>query len=979
MIRRSDYRCTTVSNSSNITGGVVCALVLFVVFNLERANADEFLEVSKSWTVVSVETINTTKSDVLNSNEDLDSALSEGGLEWEVEVQPQTNLLKINSESKSEPEPTGNAEAIVQMYGFDEVSADWDATVVERRTQDLSADVSTMPVEIQPTPIPDTEALRDEGIQTELPFSFDPIGSESVSVVATPDTGGFVIDDSVPAGFEALAGPQTKFVDIYYNERKAGSTTITGTDETFVFDKPEDVLSMLHGISKPNELALLLTENFASNAHLICYSANDPVGCGQVEANPIATLYNPSELKVELFLSQEFQDVLSRDQIMYLPAAESRNSAIASFNGVATDLYGQESTLDFSSRALVGYGNGHLAAELDYNTRSRRKRLRELKLAHFFKKHELALGTYAYQAGGGLSDFSLFGASFSSTLKTRIDLEHAFSSELVVFLTRRSVVQLVVREQIYSGESYAAGNQVLDTRALPEGSYEVEIRILDPVAGERTEIRVFTKSTQIPPRGEWIYNATVGVPVIFNDENVYPELTDAAVVGASVARRINDASASKFGGLQLGRRSFLQTEYLYLGREFSFQAAATIGEDQTRATSFLGNYVKYRINAGVSLETFESNAEESSDSEFADVFRDNYQQLGVSLGKSFETYYLGLRSSVRKQNIDGEDFSSNQYALNYRRPLFNKKSVRGYLDASIQKDDIERQVLLQLKVFFKRKQWLHALTGELNNGEVRGNRHRYGVETHWQSKDLRAYQVDVGAYASRADDSNTTGIDLDVQHALFSAGLSSDWNQLSNGSYQQNKIASLSSHIGMDGRGFAIGGTDFAQAGVIVSVTGEPAGESFDILVNGAKTSVGRIGTSQFIGLQPFETYRIKMVPNTILSNGLGGDIYEFTLYPGNVQRIDIVTEQKVLLIANLIDESGLLLEEGVVEVQPNPQLLSVGGFLQAEVSPGKVLLVRRGDGSACEFVVPDGENDAVLIMDEPLLCRTVGASHQAK
>lgn len=889
-------------------------LVLLLGLCLGGVKADEFVEVSESWTVTRNGASNAAKIDASRTIE------------------------KINITPP-------------------EVSLEWSVTVLDRQVAASSSEAAKTPV--------------------ELPFSIETISPESSDVMAVPDSGGFTLDDSVPAGFEALAGPQTHFVDVYFNERKVGSTTITGTDEAFVFDLPKDVLSMLEGVKKRTEVALLLANEFASNAHLICYRDNDPVGCGQVEANPIATLYNPSELKVELFLSQEFQEVLSRDQVLYLPAAERRNSAIASLNAVTTDLQGEKSTLDLSSRALVGYGNGHLAAGFDFNTRNDRKRLRELKLSHFFKKHEFNLGTYAYQSGGALSDFSLFGASISSTLKTRVDLEHAFSSELVVYLTRRSVVQLVIRDQIYSGDSYAAGNQVLDTRALPEGSYEVEIRILDSVSGQRTELRTFTKSTQIPPRGEWIYDATVGVPVIFDDESVYPELTDSAVIGASLARRTSDASASKVGALQLGKHSFLQTEYLYLGKAFSFQTAVTVGENQTFATSFIGNYSKKRINAGVSLETFRSNADVPIDSEFADVFQKDYEQLSLSLGKSFDTYYLGFRSSYRQQSIDAADIASNQYALSYRRSLFNKKSVRGLLDVSIQKDEIERQFLMQLKVFFKRDHWQHALSGELYSGEVRGDSHRVGVDTHWDSKDLHAYQVDVGAYANRADARNTLGVNMGVEHSLFSLGLSSDWNEVGTGAYQQNKIASLSAHLGLDGRGFAIGGTDFAQAGVIVSVKGEPAGERFDIVINGAKTSTGQIGTNQFIGLQPFETYRIKLVPKTVLTNGVGEDIYEFTLYPGNVQRIDIITEQKILLIVNLEDESGELLEEGVVEMRPNPQLLSIGGFLQAEVVPGEVLRVRRGDGRVCEFKVPDGGKDTVVVLDEPLLCRVVKKSGQ--
>lgn len=924
MIRRPKQFCSSCFKSGNYTGVLLWAIALFVGLSLGWVKADELLEVSETWTVTSRSS---------SGGGDADNNVAEDSI--------------INPESAG----------ATHKSSVDEVSADWAITVLERNKIEQISPVKPV-------------SKNDQQI-SEIPFSIDKMSTDSVEVIAVPEAGGFILDDSVPAGFEALAGPQTHFVDIYFNERKVGETSITGTDEAFVFDMPEHVLAMLEDVKKRDELAPHIAGSFDSNAHLICYRENDPVGCGQIEGDPIAALYNPSELKVELFLAQDYQQVLSRDHVLYLPAAENRKSAIASFSAVASDIDGEDSAVDLFSRALLGYGNGHLAAVFEYNTRSKNERLRELKLTHFSKKHEFALGSYAYHVGGGLSDFSLFGASISSTLKTRVDLEHAFSSELVVFLSRRSVVQLLVKDQIYSGQSYTAGNQVLDTRALPEGSYEVEIRIIDPVLGERSELRAFTKSTQIPPRGEWVYSATAGAPVIFDDQKMFPELTDTVIVGASIARRINDSTAGKLGFLQLGERSFIQSEYLYLGQELSIHAAASIGEERTLATSLLASYSKNHFNASASFEAFQSDANVALDNEFVDVFQNDYKQLSLSLGRNFTSFYLGLRASHREQMYDEGEFSLNQYSINYHRALFNKKSMRGFLDVSFQKDEVQEQLLLQLKVFFKRHQWQNSLSGELFDSDIRGHDNRFSAETAWHS-DLQAYQVDAGAFASSAGGRNSFGANLDVQHSLFSLGLSSDWNERENGGLQQNTFASLSGYLGLDGRGFALGGSDFSQSGVIISVKGEPRGERFDIIVNGAKTSIGQIGINQFIGLQPFETYRIKLVPKTLLSNGLGEDIYEFTLYPGNVQRIDLFTEKKILLIANLQDESGNLLESGVLETKPNPQLLSAGGFIQAEVSPGKVLTVRQEGGSLCEFVVPSGGKDAVLVMEEPLLCRAI-------
>ncbi len=140
------------------------------------------------------------------------------------------------------------------------------------------------------------------------------------------------------------------------------------------------------------------------------------------------------------------------------------------------------------------------------------------------------------------------------------------------------------------------------------------------------------------------------------------------------------------------------------------------------------------------------------------------------------------------------------------------------------------------------------------------------------------------------------------------------------------------------------------------------------MLINGPKVSSGKIGTVQFIGLQPFESYAVTLVPQSVVSNGFGEQVYEFSLYPGNIQRIEMEAKREVLLIATLVDQFGALIEDAVVEREPNPILIESGGFFQSEVSPGEVLRVKPAVGEECEFTVPD-LLDEVSVLDQPILC----------
>jgi len=111
----------------------------------------------------------------------------------------------------------------------------------------------------------------------------------------------FAVSDDVPEGFEDLAGPQSRFVDIYFNNRKVGDTSITVIDTEFLFDVPDEVAAMLTGIKDDVDVIGLLSQSLPTNGHLVCYALNDPPGCGIVNPDPIAAIYDDNQLRVDLF------------------------------------------------------------------------------------------------------------------------------------------------------------------------------------------------------------------------------------------------------------------------------------------------------------------------------------------------------------------------------------------------------------------------------------------------------------------------------------------------------------------------------------------------------------------------------------------------------------------------------------------------------------------------------------------------------
>lgn len=836
-------------------------------------------------------------------------------------------------------------------------------------SQAVDIDLGSGPVAEALEPNTNTDSVPLPGAETNI--------NTDVEIFDDKESGGqgiFAIADEIPPGFEDLAFEQTAFVNVYFKERKIGTVSITSSAEEFTFDNPADVLGMIDGIEDPEALRKPLSQALRTNADKICYGLDDPAGCGIVEANPIAAIYNENELKLELFVAPGLQSIESQSKVKYLPEPEKNNTSILSVYAVASDLEGQGSAIDLSGRALFGYGNGNITAEADYNTRTNAQRLRELKLTHFVSDYELVAGTYSFQPGGALTGFNMLGFSFATTFRTRVDLEHAFSTEMVVYLPRRSVVQIVVDDRVYTGASYAAGNQVLDTAALPDGTYEVELRILDPVSGSRSERRVFTKSALIPPRGQTVFNVTTGIPIVFKDSSAFADPTNTKVLGFSVSNRWNDRSAIRLGSLQFGPYSFAQTDIVYLGKRVSLQLSVSAGEEKTVASAMRVSYFYKNLSFSLSGDLFVSDIDRSEVTlpEYELLFPNDYKQVNFSINQTFKNHSVGVRSGYRNEKTLFGKQNSNQYALYYRRPLFRRRGLRGFLDAGYQQDELEKRLTLQFRMYFGGDQWSTLVGSALGKNDDGKFGHLISVDAARHTELTNHFDLDTGVYANTGSDGQAAGVNLSLEHPWFTAGAASDMHRGDEGQQTRNSVATVSAHLGVDRRGIGMGGSDFAQAGVIVSVKGEPAGTRFDILVNGIKISTGQIGKTQFIGLQPFEAYSIKLIPQSVLSNGLGEDIYEFTLYPGTVQRIDIVAERKVLLIATLVDDNGDIIENAVVERDKNPMLIDASGFFQSEVSPGESLRVKMSQGRECEFSVPEDVKDEVLVINDPMHCQEI-------
>ena len=736
------------------------------------------------------------------------------------------------------------------------------------------------------------------------------------------------------------------------------------------------------------ELGQWLAEPLQANGHLACYADNDPEGCGRIEADPLALIYNAVLLRLDVFITPESQLAGLGEQAQYLPDPANKGSAIFSVNGVASELSDAPARVDVTVGALLSYGRGHLSTDIQYDTQSDNRRVDTLNLTHHFNRYELNAGTFGYSPGGALNDIDLIGLGFSSSFQTRVDLDEAFSSQLPVYLPRRAVVQILVDDRIYSGASYDAGNQLLDTTALPDGTYEVEIIINDSGSEQRRERRLFTKSALIPPAGRWLVSANAGAVRNSTDESLFPEASGISAAGVSAARRVGNQSAYRLGLLQYDETSIAQGEFLYLGPRWSFNIALSAGEQNLKAASVQSTLRLKDHHISLNATHFSSSLISDDESPDANFFVPDNTRLdltynrtlpwisyGASIGLKRESSVPGFNTGTgtdavtSAEDIASDSFNTRTFSLYAQRPVLRSRYRRGFVGFRYQQDEQQSNAQLSFDLYFGRGSWRAGTGAALRNSSDQGTQWETSASAGWRSDTLALGSVATDAYVTHGSEFSSYGLDTELRHAWFRANASTDVTRNADESTTRNSIAAFSAHAGFDGSGGTLGGGDISAAGMIIDVSGEPDGEPFDVLVNNARIDQARIGSPQFIGLQPFNQYDIKLRPHSVLGNGIGDTTHTLTLFPGNVGRLSIQARRQILLITTVADESGNRIDSGVVTSSSNTLLIDESGLLQAEVHQGEVLELRRRDRSTCQITVDIEATDDIVVTDAPIIC----------
>lgn len=331
---------------------------------------------------------------------------------------------------------------------------------------------------------------------------------------------------TVPPGFEELTRGQDILLQVSLMQHPVGFFEAKVMPETIQFIEPKKVLAALQLSVDENSPAYYLllerlTSPLARQGHLACSSSGNAQGCDYVSTDDLAVIYDENNTSAMIFLAKEWLPVeANKNSLYHVPTANSENALVhQQLMNLSVDNNSQNFSLQ-GNGALGVTEHGYMAIDWGFNYgRNYLQQWQGADLNNLFYRQGLGLHHYMqagrmdvrdlYTPRGGNMQFSqlpiqaIEGIRVGSTLAYLNQEQRQMGTPLFVLLGRSARVE-AYRGEVLLGTFYLpAGNNDIDTRSFPDGSYNVRLDIYEDNRLVRTETQPFTLTGQVGTESQW--------------------------------------------------------------------------------------------------------------------------------------------------------------------------------------------------------------------------------------------------------------------------------------------------------------------------------------------------------------------------------------------------------------------------------------------------------------------------------------------
>ena len=291
------------------------------------------------------------------------------------------------------------------------------------------------------------------------------------------------VDGDVPEGFGDLMGESQGSMVLYYAGRELGDINTVVKEGKLTFEDPEKIVELLASLLELTDIIPFLSVPLSTNIELICLENQPLPVCERPKLKNVAVVVNRDWFRVDIFIHHS---LIQREQQHLM--IESPTVGFSWINHMQLSASGQMKrwqdnvSLLSEQSGIVSYGRTRLEYTLDsrYNRQRLNHRWRDVFLSHYRGRFNYSLGFLSAKGDHFIPDVSFRGLSIE-TENYLVDRGYLsqFYHQLTVFLEVPSQVTIYRGDQLLVQESLPSGDNRIDTRNFPFGSYEIRIEKKD--------------------------------------------------------------------------------------------------------------------------------------------------------------------------------------------------------------------------------------------------------------------------------------------------------------------------------------------------------------------------------------------------------------------------------------------------------------------------------------------------------------------
>ncbi|HEY0628208.1 MAG TPA: CS1-pili formation C-terminal domain-containing protein [Sphingomicrobium sp.] len=782
---------------------------------------------------------------------------------------------------------------------------------------------------------------------------------------------------SQPQGFDALSAEREVVLDAYFGGRKLGEVRARISPGSIRFHDPQSLAGLIPDVSRPDELAGRLAGPLPSNGALACGPARGQ-DCGMLDPGETGVIVDEERFRVDIFVSPSLLIKPDPSTAQYLAKPDQHPSLISLFGATASGSSRGGDTLHFQNRSIASLGALRVRSDSSISTDTGLS-FDNLTLERDHGDWRYAGGLFWAPGSELIGRRKIAGFGVMTQLDTRENREALLGTPVSVFLQQPGKIDLLVDGRIVSSRIYPAGNRLIDTAALPNGSYDLIVRIQEDGRPPRQEQRFFSKGSAMAPAGRPLFSAFAGLlpasgrGLSMDGGTFFYE--------ATAAYRLSPALGVDAAVLGTPRKTILEGGLVYHSARAQVRLAglisssadigavlriSSVGQSPLSFSFDLRKVVSQDGRPLLPLTVSRGTFSEEPQSGFTD--RGSYSQALSILGYRFGQANLRLTGLYRRNGSRKANYSLGA-AVDL--PVVRTGRWDIVLQADARRTERDFASFIGARFLMNRNSFALSGSGGANYQSNRPGRNSQlvgEVQAGW-FRALAAHSQFAGDVAA--------GRDADGAYARASAYARSPLVNARADLLQQfgdhrttQYAATLDGGLVLAKSGLGIAGRDMNDSALMIRVGGGEAGQKFDVLVDEVARGTVTADERLVLFLQPYHQYDVHLRPRGAQLASFDTAPRSVTLYPGNVSKLDWKVAPLFILFGRAVGTDGQGLADADI-VGPHGIGRTDGeGYFQIETNSGEQLQLKRGDGATCVLTVPQATPVHGLVSAGDVICR---------